>query len=85
MKYVERIYSFNGEWDVPSRCGLSIIRRPDIHIVIVTELYEENPGTSVTACAPSLAAQIVGKFGLDPEKLLYIEQSPDRGSKLAHY
>ncbi|MBN2080215.1 MAG: hypothetical protein JW838_14695 [Spirochaetes bacterium] len=85
MKYVDSIYPFRGQWDVPSRCGLRIIRKGDRDIVVVTELHEENPGTSVTACAESLAEQIVGEFGLDPEKLLYIEQNPDRGSRLEHY
>ncbi len=85
MKYMDTIYSFRGHWDVPSRCGLRIIRGRDRDIVVVTELHEENPGTSVTACADSLAGQIVEEFGLDPDRLLYIEQNPDRGSRLEHY
>ena len=85
MKYVDGIYTFRGRWDVPSRCGLRILRGPERDIVIVTELHEENPGTSVTACAGSLAGQIVEEFALDPGRLLYIEQNPDRGSRLDHY
>jgi hypothetical protein len=85
MKYVDSVFTFRGHWDVPSRCGVRIIRGTERDVVVVTELHEENPGTSVTACADSLAGQIVEEFGLDPDRLIYIEQNPDRGSRLDHY
>jgi len=85
MDYVDQIYHFKGMWDAISRCGLKIIKKPDRHIVIATELYEENPGTSVTEYNTGLAALIVNEFSLDPEKLVFIEHCPDRGSRLEHY
>ncbi len=85
MKYIDRIFDFQGRWGAPSRCGLRVVKKQDRHIVIVTELFEENPGTSVTEYSAELAAIIMGDFSLDPEKLVFIEHCPDRGSKLDHY
>ena len=53
--------------------------------MIVSELFEDNPGTSVTGFIARLATVIVKEFGLDPEKTRFIEHCPDRGSKLDHY
>ncbi|HOT44607.1 MAG TPA: hypothetical protein PLM53_09090 [Spirochaetota bacterium] len=85
MNYIDQIFDFKGRWDAPSRCGLKVVKKQDRHIVIVTELFEENPGTSVTEFNTKLADIIVREFSLDPEKLLFIEHNPDRGSKLDHY
>jgi hypothetical protein len=85
MNYSDCIFDFRGRWDAPSRCGLKIIKKQDRHIVIVTELFEENPGTSVTEFNSELAAIIIKELSLDPEKFLFIEHNPDRGSKLDHY
>jgi hypothetical protein len=48
-KYIDHIYHFKGAWEVPSFCELKIISKPDKTIIITTELYESNPGTSVTS------------------------------------
>ncbi len=85
MEYIDCAYEFKGRWDAPSRCGLKVVKKPDQHILIVTELFEDNPGTSVTEFNAELAGIIAGEFGLDPEKLVFIEHNPDRGSKLDHY
>ena len=47
-KYYDEIFEFNGLWDVVSKCGLKIIDKGWKKTVIVTELYQDNPGTSVT-------------------------------------
>jgi hypothetical protein len=85
MNYMDSTFEFRGRWDAPSRCGLKVVKKQDRHIVIVTELFEENPGTSITEFNTELAAIITGEFSLDPDKLLFIEHNPDRGSKLDHY
>jgi hypothetical protein len=85
MDYSDRIFDFKGRWDAPSRCGLKIVKKQERHIAIVTELFEDNPGTSITEFNTELAAIIIKEFNLDPEKLLFIEHNPDRGSKLDHY
>src|SRR4030042_1235067 len=85
MKYVDQIHDYKGQWDVPSRCGLKIVRKHDRDIVIATELFEENPGTSITNVSAQLAADIVHTYGLDPGRLLFIEHCSDRGSRLEHF
>jgi len=83
-KYYDEIFDFKGQWDMPSRCGLKIIKKEKT-FVIVTELYQDNPGTSVTAAGKSLALQICQSRGLNPDEIVYIECSPDTGSKLSFY
>jgi len=83
-KYYDEVYNFKGQWDVPSRCGLRILRGEKT-AVIVTELYQDNPGTSVTAAGKSLAQQICSAKGLNLGEIVYIECNPDTNSKLSFY
>ncbi len=76
---------FKGIWDLPSKCGLRLINKGDQQVVIVTELYQHNPGSSITTVSASLAMQIVEKYHLDTAKLVYVESSPDMHSKLSFY
>ncbi|GHV57331.1 hypothetical protein AGMMS49579_23040 [Spirochaetia bacterium] len=89
-KYYDEIFHFKGQWDLPSACGLKIIDKPGIDkpgkkFVIVTELYQDNPGTSVTYAAQSLADQICEARGLDRTNIVYLECNPDTNSKLSFY
>jgi hypothetical protein len=83
-KYYDTVFEFKGQWNVPSRCGLKIIQG-EKPVVIVTELYQDNPGTSVTDAGKSLAEQICWDKGFDPEEIMYIECNPDTDSKLSFY
>ena len=83
-KYYDEVFDFKGIWDIPSRCGLRILRQ-DKTIVIVTELYQDNQGTSVTAAGKSLAEQICLNKGLDPNKIVYLHCNPGTNSKLSFY
>jgi hypothetical protein len=87
-KYYDEIFEFSGQWDMPSRCGLKIIDKKDGKtgkLVIVTELYQDNPGTSVTAAGKKLADQICRAKGLSLDDCLYLECNPDADSKLSFY
>lgn len=84
-KYYDEIFDFAGQWDMPSKCGLKIIQRNDKQIVIVTELYQDNPGSSVTYAGGSLIKQICEAKKIDPSQLIYIECNPDTNSKLSFY
>jgi len=88
-KYYDEVFDFSGQWDVPSRCGLKIIRTAAVQqkktIVIVTELYQDNPGTSVTAAGKNLAQQICRAKSLTLSEIMYIECNPDTNSKLSFY
>jgi hypothetical protein len=83
--YYDEIFDFVGQWDVPSRCGLKIRDYKDKKIIIVTELYQENTGTSVTYNGASLAEQICKAKDIPLEKMIYIECNPDTNSKLSFY
>jgi len=87
-KYYDEVFDFKGQWDINSRCGLKIIQRGNHNgktVVIVTELYQDNPGTSVTTAGKSLAEQICRSKGLNLNEVMYLECSPDTGSKLSFY
>lgn len=84
-EYYDEIFQFKGQWDMPSACGLKIRSVNDITYVIVIELYQENPGTSVTYAGESLARQICDAKHLDFETIRYIECNPDTNSKLSFY
>ena len=85
-KYYDEVFDFSGQWDVPSKCGLKLIGRPGQPVtVIVTELYQDNPGTSVTAAGYMLARQIFERKQLVPAEVRYLECNPDTQSKLSFY
>jgi hypothetical protein len=85
-KYMDRYFDYLGTWDSPSRCGLKTMKRKDGKILaIATEIYRQNPGTPVTEwCAP-LATQILAEQMCPQENFIFIEHTPDMGSKLAFY
>lgn len=82
-KYIDQEYLFKGMWDIPSICGLKIVRKPKSTIVIVTDLYEKNPGTPITEWNTKLAGEICQKFEINPEELIFIERTPDKKTKLS--
>ncbi|MDR3336781.1 MAG: hypothetical protein LBT16_06215 [Treponema sp.] len=84
-KYYDEVFNFKGQWDMPSSCGLKIINRQYRKYVIVTELYQDNPGTSVTYAGRSLAEQICEAKGLHPDEIVYLECNPGTNSKLSFY
>jgi hypothetical protein len=80
--YIDDIFHFQGKWEMPSLCGLKILDKTDNPIIILTELYTENPGSSATDMIEVLAGLIVTKYNLDPEKSVFIVRNPERS---AHY
>jgi len=83
--YYNEIFEFEGQWGIPSKCGLKIIDKEGKKYVIVTELYQENPGTSVTYAGKSLAMQICEKKDLSLSQIIYLECTPDTNSVLSFY
>ncbi|GHU95687.1 hypothetical protein FACS1894156_5700 [Bacteroidia bacterium] len=84
-KYYDEIFDFKGQWDIPSKCGLKIIDKCGKKFVIVTELYQDNTGTSVTAAGRLLAMQICDAKRLNLNEIIYLECNPDTNSKLSFY
>jgi hypothetical protein len=84
-KYYDEIFDFKGQWGMPSKCGLKIIKKENKTFVIVTELYQENPGTSVTYAGKLLKKQICEAKNIDAGSVVYIECNPDTNSVLSFY
>ena len=85
QKYYDEIFEFAGHWEQFSACGLKIIDKDGKKIVIVTELYLDNPGTSVTAAGIMLAKQICERKGLSLPEITYLECTPETNSVLSFY
>ena len=85
MEVLANIFEFEGAWGLPSKCGVRILEHGDHQVVVVSELYKENPGTSIAQVSASLCMQICKAYGLDYNKLVYIEHNPDMHSKLSFY
>lgn len=85
LENIDKIFDFEGLWGVPSKCGLKIVERAGKTVVIVSELYLNNPGTSVTQAVGILPNTICQTFGIEPSALVYIEHNPDMNSKLSFY
>ncbi|MBQ3635413.1 MAG: hypothetical protein II951_07350 [Bacteroidales bacterium] len=84
-EYYDEVFNFDDRWGLPSACGLKIRKHDGKDYVIVTELYQENPGTSITYAGETLREQVCKAKGLDPEKIVYVECAPDTNSKLSFY
>ena len=84
-KYYDEIFPFAGQWDMPSSCGLKIIHKNGKTYIITTELYQENPGTSITYAGGSLIKQICDRKNFDMQSIIYIECNPNTNSKLSFY
>lgn len=82
---IDILFDFEGLWGIASKCGLKHVTQDGKDIIVVSELYKDNPGTSITQVSISLATQICKKFKIDFKKLIYIEHSPDMNSRLSFY
>jgi hypothetical protein len=82
--FIDTIYKFKGKWDLPSLCGLKIVKKNDKHIVIATDLHDDNPGTAVAEFCAELANIICMEFSIKHYSLIFIEHTPEMKSKLSH-
>jgi hypothetical protein len=82
---IDTIFEFTGSWGIASKCGIKHFPFENKDCVLVSELYMDNPGTSITQVTTSLAMQVCEKFNIDPKNLIYIEHSPNMNSKLSFY
>ena len=83
-KYVDQQYHFKGKWDVPSLCGLKIVRKPEKTIIIATNLYKLNPGTSISRWTAPLANSICNDFNIDPIVMNVLQKHCTIGSWHTH-
>ena len=83
--FVDEVFHFRGEWDVPSQCGLKIVKGKEQTLVLVTEFYDSNTGTSITNWNTHLAKKICQEYDINPSRLIFIEHSPKMSSSLSFY
>lgn len=81
-EYIDQLYEFKGLWDVPSLCGLQVFKKDAKTVFILTELYDQNPGTSVTNWIGPLAKGLMGEWQCHPNEAIVVVQVPDMQSKL---
>ena len=81
--YQDQTYHFKGLWEIPSVCGLKIVKKTDKTVVIATDLFEENPGTSITEWNTKLAKEICDNNNIKYNELVYIEHTPYKQTKLS--
>ncbi|MBN2192094.1 MAG: hypothetical protein JW751_04700 [Polyangiaceae bacterium] len=84
-RWLGRVYEFAGQWGVPSRCSLFTTVREGRFVAVATELYGENPGSSVTSMASSVVAALAVEHGIAEDQITLIVRCPGRGSKLSCY
>jgi hypothetical protein len=82
---IDQVFEFSGSLGMLSKCGIKKKTYQDKTVVLVTELYQDNPGTSITSVTASLAQQICAHFNILPQNLVYIECAPGMNSKLSFY
>ena len=82
---IDYFFEFSGALGMLSKCGIKIKPYEDKTLVIATELYQDNPGTSITSVTASLAQQICNHFNINPQNLIYVECAPQMNSKLSFY
>lgn len=85
QKYIDEICHFKGKWEMPSLCGLMIRKSTTQTIIIFTELYEENPGSSVTDMIEILAGEIIKKNNIVPETAIFIIRNPERSARYTFF
>ncbi|MEI8006358.1 MAG: hypothetical protein WCI48_09125 [Bacteroidota bacterium] len=85
-KYMDHYFDYLGFWDSPSKCGLKLVKRNDGKtLAIATEIYRQNPGTPITEVIAPLATQILKTSKETPGNFIFIEHTPNLGSKLSFY
>lgn len=83
--FIDKIYEYDGLWGRRAKCGIKVIKTESEHLVIVTDLYKENPGDSITGFCAELATIISGNYKLDLDKLMFIHHVPEVNSSLDFY
>ena len=66
-------FRFRGFGGREAWCSLEILPLADGRTAVVATELADNPGTSVTNVAEHLASHVCDRFGIDPDRLVWIE------------
>lgn len=83
--FIEKLYEYEGLWGRKSVCGLMIKPQKDSTLVIVTDIYEGNPGGTITEYCAELATKICNENKIPYKQLIFIQHSPEVNSKADFY
>lgn len=72
---IDMIFDLKGFLGLKNSYRLKIFRTPEKDVVIATELRDD-PEKSTSNTADKLATQVIDKFEINPERLLWIEHYP---------
>ncbi len=81
------IYRYPGLWDLPARCGVEILRHDTGGATVILTELPDNPGSSVTNLAATLATRLRAArlADLAPAQIRWIEHYPARGQREATF
>jgi hypothetical protein len=68
------IHHYAGYHGSRAHCRLRIYADPGRPTVVIATEAPTNTGTSITHAAEMLAADVCGRFGIDPDGLLWVER-----------
>src|SRR6185503_8773416 len=63
---------------ITARCRLRFFEAPTGDVVVVATELPDNPGMSITNAAEELAGTVCRDYGIDPERLVWVEHYPER-------
>jgi hypothetical protein len=66
-------FCFRGLNGCAAHCDLEILRLADGRTLVIATERKDNPGASVTNVAEHLASYVCDRFGIDPDRLVWIE------------
>lgn len=69
-------FKFAGLFGLPAACALERIDVPDGRVVVIATELPDNPGVSITNFAEELATIACLRFGIETERLVWIEHYP---------
>lgn len=71
------LYEFRGFHNCESKCQLDFYAGPLGEVVVVATELPDNEGTSITNMAERLAGLVCEEWGINVERLLWIEHYPE--------
>jgi len=83
--FIDGLYQYEGLWGRKSVCGLMIKPNKDVTLVIATDIYDGNPGGSITEYCAELATLICNENKIPYKKLIFIQHTPEVNSKADFY
>lgn len=73
---IDKLFEYDGLWGRKAKCGIKVLD----NLVIATDIYDGNPGGSITEYCAELAMIICNEYQINPENLNFIHHNPEVNS-----